>query len=86
MDTILVADDDSGVRSSLGVALRGEGYHVEFVKNGDEVLKRVESRNLDVALILLDVRMLRYFALQQLQSNDRLQLNHRKFDCLLHLL
>lgn len=72
MNTILVADDDADVRSSL-CALGGDGYHPEFVGNGDDVLERVQFRESDFALILLDVRMLRKDVLETLQEVRRIR-------------
>src|SRR6201984_1847959 len=51
--TILIVDDEPGVRSSLGGVLRDEGYSVEAVANGEACLERVTRGG--VELILLDV-------------------------------
>jgi two-component system, NtrC family, nitrogen regulation response regulator NtrX len=51
--TILVVDDEPGVRSSLGGVLRDEGYTVEAVPSGEACLERVTRGAVD--LILLDV-------------------------------
>jgi two-component system nitrogen regulation response regulator NtrX len=51
--TILVVDDEPGVRSSLGGVLRDEGYSVETVASGEACLERVTRGPVD--LILLDV-------------------------------
>src|SRR5262245_27884642 len=39
--TILIVDDEPGVRSSLGGVLRDEGYGVEAVATGEACLERV---------------------------------------------
>jgi two-component system, NtrC family, response regulator AtoC len=61
MNTILVADDESEIRSYLGSALGSQGYRVEYADNGNDVLARVQANNdpheADVALILLDILM-----------------------------
>jgi two-component system, NtrC family, nitrogen regulation response regulator NtrX len=50
---ILIVDDESGIRESLGALLRDEGYLVETVSSGEECLENVERQEYD--LILLDV-------------------------------
>jgi two-component system nitrogen regulation response regulator NtrX len=52
-ETILVVDDESGVRSSLSGILGDEGYAVETVETGEACLTALEGRRYD--LILLDV-------------------------------
>jgi len=51
--TILVVDDEPGVRSSLSGVLRDEGYSVEAVSSGEQCLERLTRGVVD--LILLDV-------------------------------
>src|SRR6185295_16476977 len=51
--TILIVDDEAGVRSSLGGVLRDEGYAVDAVDSGEAALERTASRDYDV--ILLDI-------------------------------
>ena len=51
--TILVVDDESGVRASLSGILGDEGYSVETVETGEACLAALEARRYD--LILLDV-------------------------------
>jgi two-component system nitrogen regulation response regulator NtrX len=51
--TILVVDDEPGVRSSLSGVLRDEGYSVEAVSSGEQCLERLTRGAVD--LILLDV-------------------------------
>lgn len=51
--SILIVDDESGIRQSLAALLRDEGYDVHSVSSGEECLKAVEQRAFD--LILLDV-------------------------------
>ncbi|MFN7917993.1 MAG: sigma-54 dependent transcriptional regulator [Vicinamibacterales bacterium] len=53
--TILIVDDEPGVRSSLGGVLRDEGYNVEAVSTGEACVDRVSRSPVD--LILLDVWM-----------------------------
>jgi two-component system nitrogen regulation response regulator NtrX len=51
--TVLVVDDEPGVRSALGGVLRDEGYAVEAVESGEACLDRVTRSAYDV--IVLDV-------------------------------
>jgi two-component system nitrogen regulation response regulator NtrX len=51
--TILIVDDEPGVRSSLSGVLRDEGYTVEAVASGEACLDRVTRGPVD--LIVLDV-------------------------------
>jgi two-component system nitrogen regulation response regulator NtrX len=53
--TILIVDDEPGVRSSLSGVLRDEGYQVEAVSSGEACLDRVTRSPVD--LIVLDVWM-----------------------------
>jgi len=53
--TILIVDDEPGVRSSLSGVLRDEGYSVEAVSTGEACLDRVTRGPVD--LIVLDVWM-----------------------------
>jgi two-component system nitrogen regulation response regulator NtrX len=51
--TILIVDDEPGVRSSLSGVLRDEGYTVESVPSGEDCLDRLTRGPVD--LIVLDV-------------------------------
>jgi two-component system, NtrC family, nitrogen regulation response regulator NtrX len=52
-ESILVVDDEAGVRSSLSGILGDEGYLVESVESGEKALSVLEARRYD--LMLLDV-------------------------------
>ncbi len=51
--SILIVDDESGIRESLGALLRDEGYEAETAGSGEECLERLGRRDFD--LVLLDV-------------------------------
>src|SRR5262245_12686252 len=53
MASILVVDDEPGVRSSLSGVLRDEGFEVESVGTGEDCLDRVARTSFDV--IVLDI-------------------------------
>jgi DNA-binding NtrC family response regulator len=49
--SVLVVDDDTGVRDMLSSVLNDEGYVVEAVENGKKAIKTCEESFFDVALI-----------------------------------
>jgi len=51
--TILIVDDEAGIRESLSSVLREDGYRVEAVASGEECLSFIQQKPVD--LILLDV-------------------------------
>jgi two-component system nitrogen regulation response regulator NtrX len=53
MSSILIVDDERGIRETLRGVLEDEGFEVEAVASGEECLTAVESRNF--SCILLDV-------------------------------
>ena len=53
MSSILIVDDEAGVRASLGGVLRDEGYTVDAVDSGEACLEQVTRQAYDV--ILLDI-------------------------------
>ena len=63
--SILIVDDESGIRESLGALLRDEGYEVEAVASGEECLERLERQHFD--LVLLDVWLTKMDGLETLE-------------------
>ena len=55
--TILVADDEEGVRSLVESILQDAGYTVELAKDGREAVERLRELGDQVRLILLDLTM-----------------------------
>jgi two-component system nitrogen regulation response regulator NtrX len=53
MSSILIVDDEAGVRASLGAVLRDEGYAVEAVDSGEAALDQAARQPYDV--VLLDI-------------------------------
>jgi two-component system nitrogen regulation response regulator NtrX len=68
---ILIVDDESGIRESLGALLREEGYEIETLPSGEECLARLKRDEFD--LVLLDVwlpKMDGIETLERLQAQD----------------
>src|SRR6185369_12502021 len=53
MPSILIVDDEPGVRSSLSGVLRDEGYDVDAVDSGEACLDRLSRQVYDV--VILDI-------------------------------
>jgi DNA-binding NtrC family response regulator len=51
LTSLLIVDDDTGIREMLSTVLTNEGYLVEAVENGKEAIKACEESLFDVALI-----------------------------------
>jgi two-component system, cell cycle sensor histidine kinase and response regulator CckA len=55
--TILVADDEEGVRSLVASVLEEAGYTVELATDGGEVVKRLQELGDRIRLVILDLTM-----------------------------
>lgn len=57
--SVLVVDDDDGIREAIVDSLRDEGYVVETAENGAEALRCLQGRTSEAlpCLILLDLMM-----------------------------
>ncbi|HYV20666.1 MAG TPA: sigma-54 dependent transcriptional regulator [Verrucomicrobiae bacterium] len=55
MPTILIADDEKNIRATLSRALKLEGFLTEEAENGRQALERLESGDID--LMILDLQM-----------------------------
>src|SRR6186713_3068874 len=53
MPSILIVDDEPGVRSALGGVLRDEGYDVDAVDSGEACLERLARQAYDI--VVLDI-------------------------------
>ncbi len=65
--SILIVDDEEGIRESLGALLRDEGYDVEAVASGEECLEQLDTRDFD--LVLLDVWLKKIDGLETLRAS-----------------
>src|SRR6266545_1042371 len=52
-ESILIVDDERGIRETLSAVLRDEGFNAEAVASGEECLKAVQRRAF--GCVLLDV-------------------------------
>jgi CheY-like chemotaxis protein len=55
--TILVADDEEGVRALAATVLENAGYSVELAADGGEAIERLRTLGDSVRLVLLDLTM-----------------------------
>ena len=58
--SVLIVDDEAGVRSAIASVLRDEGYEVETVPSGEACLTITQRRAFDA--ILLDARVRRMYS------------------------
>jgi two-component system nitrogen regulation response regulator NtrX len=65
-ESILIVDDEAGVRAALAGILSDEGYGVEAVETGEDCLAALEARRYD--LLLLDVWLPGMDGLQTLEK------------------
>jgi len=63
--TILICDDEEGVRESFNLIL-GEDYKLDFVNNGDEALQYLLKVNPD--LVIMDIKMPKKNGLEALKE------------------
>jgi two-component system nitrogen regulation response regulator NtrX len=63
--SILIVDDEVGIRESLGALLHDEGYEIATVDSGETCLEILEERKFD--LILLDVWLKKLDGLETLE-------------------
>jgi len=68
--TILICDDETGVRESLKLIL-GEEYRLVYASNGEEALQSIKANN--PALLILDVKMPRMGGLEVLPKARRIK-------------
>ena len=66
LNSILIVDDERGIRETLRAVLEDEGFEVEAVESGEDCLKSIETRNF--ACILLDVWLLGIDGLETLKT------------------
>lgn len=55
MPCILIVDDEEGMRKSLAILFKKEGYHVFQAENGESALRQIADKGID--LVITDLRM-----------------------------
>jgi two-component system nitrogen regulation response regulator NtrX len=69
--SVLIVDDESGIRQSLSAVLRDEGYSVEAVERGEQCLDLLVVKKFDV--VMLDVWLPGIDGLQTLEKIQAVQ-------------
>ena len=75
--TLLVADDDPGLRESLERTLTREGYRVLLASDGRAALERVQGGGID--LIVTDLKMPGLTGLELLLILGAIRLGRRRY-------
>jgi adenylate cyclase len=57
MNSLMVVDDEEGVRRSLKTVLEKEGYRILLAENGEEALSIVRGDGRDIETVISDYRM-----------------------------
>ena len=53
--TILVVEDEQGIREAIGIYMKNQGYNVILAANGKEGLEKIETS--DIHLAIVDIMM-----------------------------
>lgn len=69
--SLLIVDDEEGIRQSLGDVLRDEGYRVEAVESGEACLETLAKKKFDA--VLLDIWLPGIDGLQTLEQIQTLE-------------
>ncbi len=68
--SILVCDDEEGIRESLKLILEND-YNIIFAENGDEAIEKMKSSPIDI--VLLDIKMPRKDGLETLKELKKIK-------------
>jgi len=55
MSSILIVDDEKGMRRSLAILFKKEGYQVYQAESGEAAIRQITGKNID--LVITDMRM-----------------------------
>jgi CheY-like chemotaxis protein len=76
MTTVLIVDDDPGIRSVVRMILESRGMRVEEAASGEEALDKLKEGGVKPELVLLDVMMpgmTGWEVLEELKSDPELR-------------
>lgn len=57
MKKILLAEDEEHIAKLIKFKLQHEGYEVEVVNNGKDVIQKLEQSDFEISLLILDMMM-----------------------------
>ena len=78
-ETILLVDDEQGIRTVMGLSLRDAGYNVITVASGEEALQLFAER--PIPIVITDIRMPGMNGLDlHAQQAQRIHVESRKND------
>ena len=63
---VLIVDDEKGIRDSLELLLKDEGYKADSAADGEEALQKIKSENYDV--VISDIKMPKLDGIELLQK------------------
>ena len=49
--TILVVEDEQGIREAIGIYMKNQGYNVILAANGKEGLEKIETNDIHLAIV-----------------------------------
>ena len=49
--TILVVEDEQGIREAIGIYMKNQGYNVILAANGKEGLEKIETSDIHLAIV-----------------------------------
>lgn len=49
--TILVVEDEQGIREAIGIYMKNQGYHVILAENGKDGLEKIETNEIHLAIV-----------------------------------
>jgi DNA-binding NtrC family response regulator len=67
--SLLIVDDEEGIRESVGLILSEDDYALRFASSGEEALRRLAAEPFD--LVLMDIKMPKVDGLEVLRAMRR---------------